>query len=255
MIEVIVKEGKLLATGYPIAITIQKGEKVTQKIQIKNIGDGDLTNTYLVLSGLPLELFTISPEKYGLLLLGETRDFILEIRGDLDVGTYNIELLIFSDQGSTKISGVLMVQEVTAKPEKLPIVGAATGLAARYGKIIIYLLIFLALLFASYGTYLFWRSHQKRYHPCTIEDLLHHHQEGEYVTVLGRLTPLGKDKQKIFSKLTDRTGQMEVLAEESIKGKAEVRGMVQRDAEQHKYLKAIQIRKLFSKTVKRKRRL
>ncbi len=253
VIEIIEKEGKLLATGYPIAILIQKGEKVTQKIQIKNIGEGDLTNIYMVLSGLSLDLFTISPENYERLLPGEIHDFIMEIRSDLDLGTYNIELLIFSDQGSTKIPGVLIVKG--RQEEKLPVVGAAAGFAVRYGRIVAYLLVFLLLLFLVYAAYLIFKHREKIYHPCTIEDLLHHHEEGEYVRVLGRLTPLGKDKKKVFSKLTDRTGQIDVLTDDFVKGKVEVKGVVQRDDEQHKYVKALQIWRIFSKRGKRKNQL
>lgn len=151
IIEIIEKEGKLLATSYTIAIVVAKGEKTVQKIQIRNIGEGALTNIFIVVSGLPLEIFSVTPEKYDQLSPLEVKDFTLELSEDLDAGTHDIEILVHSDQGYTRIEGILIVKGLpTEEPEKLPLVGAAAGFAGKYGKILVYAVIILVLLALLY---------------------------------------------------------------------------------------------------------
>ncbi len=246
-------EGKLLVTGYPIAITVIKGEKSQQQLQIRNTGDGDLTNIYVVVSGLPLDIFSISPGKYGLLQSGEKRDFVLEFLGNLETGTYDIQMAIISDQGSSIIDGVLIVKGSTEK--KLPLVGAATGSFGNYEMFLFYLLLLLLLFLLAFALWHFLAKHRHTaYHTCTIEEILHHHEEGNKVQVSGILKPIGKSKELIFSRLTDKTGWIDVLADTAVKGGVQIKGIVQRDAEEHKYIKTIFIAEFLKKKPSKKKR-
>ena len=85
------------------------------------------------------------------------------------------------------------------------------------------------------------------YHPCTVEDLLHHHEENDRVKVKGTIKPLGKSKETYFSRLDDKTGSIDIFADTAMKGMVEIKGIVQRDAEQHKYIKAIMIKEYVKK--------
>ena len=148
VIEIIEKEGKLIATGYPIAITVLKGQKKTTTIEVSNIGEGEVTNVYLFITGLPLDAFTITPEKYNLLSPSEKQAFLIEFQGNLEAGTYDIQAVIVSDQGSSFIEGVLMVKELPPEP-KLPLAGAATGLVSQYGKMLLFFMLLLILLLVA----------------------------------------------------------------------------------------------------------
>ena len=148
VIEIIEKEGKLITTGYPIAITVLKGQKKTTTIEVSNIGEGKVTNVYLFITGLPLDVFTIDPGKYDLLSPGEKKAFLVEFQGDLEAGTYDIQAVIVSDQGSSFIEGVLIVKELPPEP-KLPLAGAAAGLVSQYGKTLLFFILLLILLLAG----------------------------------------------------------------------------------------------------------
>src|SRR3989344_5765981 len=237
VIEIVKKEGKLLATGYPIAVTVFKGEKSQQPLQIHNIGEGDLTNVRVMIAGLPLGVFSISPEKYDRMLPGEKRDFTLEFQGNLEAGTYDIQVMVVSDQGTSIIEGVLIVKEILPK-QKLPLAGAAAGLPGNYNTLLLYLMLLLLLLLLAFALWhLLLKHRHETYHPCTIEELLHNHEEGDRIKVTGKITALGKDKKQIFSRLTDRTGSIDALTDTYMKGMVEIRGIVQRDADRHKFIK------------------
>ncbi len=157
-IEIIGKEGKLIAPGYPIAVTVLKGQKKTTTIEVSNIGEGEVTNVYLFITGLPLDVFTITPEKYDLLSPNEKQAFLIEFQGNLEAGTYDIQAVIVSDQGSSFIEGVLIVKELPPEP-KLPLAGAATGLVSQYGKM---LLLFMLLLISLLVGAALWHLLAKR---------------------------------------------------------------------------------------------
>ncbi len=155
--------------------------------------------------------------------------------------------------------------EIIGVKEKRPLFGAAIGLVVGYGKYLAYFIIAIVLLFLLYLLFRYLCSktcRQNTYHTCTIEELYHHHEEGETVAVNGKIRPKGKSDEGIFSELSDKTGHIDVLTNELVRGRVkvygiiqrDVDGVIQRDVEQHKYIKAQQITTLFLKPSRKRKR-
>lgn len=253
VIGIVEKEGKLLLTGYPIAITVLKGDKKSTTIEVINIGEGKVENIYLFVTGLPLDTFTITPPKYGRLLSNEKQVFLVEFQGNLEAGIYPIQVVVVSEQGSSFIEGVLIVKDIQ-KEQKLPLAGAATGLAGKYNTLLLLLLLLILLFLAITLWHLLAKNRGRTYHSCTIEDLLHHHEENACIEVIGRIKPLGKGKEDFFCRLEDKSGWIDVLTDTPLTGRVKIKGIVQRDAEEHKFIKAIEIKELFQKKKLKKKR-
>ncbi len=146
--------------------------------------------------------------------------------------------------------------EIIGVKEKRSFVGAAIGFAVGYGKYLAYFIIAIVLLFLLYllFRYLCSKTCRQEIHPtCTIEDLYHHHEEGETIAVDGKIRPKRKSEEGIFSELSDKTGHIDVLTDELVKGRVRVYGIIQRDVEQHKYIKAESMT-FFSQTSRRRKR-
>ncbi len=139
--------------------------------------------------------------------------------------------------------------EIAGVKEKRPLVGAAIGLAGQYGRYLAYFVILVVLLFLLYLLlrYLLSKRQCEEYHPCTVEELYHHHEEGEKVLMEGNIKPKSKNEEGIFSELLDQTGYIDVLTSELVKGKVRIYGIVRRDADRHKYVEAERITTYFQK--------
>ena len=111
------KEGKIQITDFPEKIEIIKTESLEKTIGIKNIGDGNLNNVKLVISGLPLDSYTIFPEKYDVIPPGATQTFLITFKADINEKEYPIKFIVTSDEGSEEVSSVLVVKE---KAEVVP---------------------------------------------------------------------------------------------------------------------------------------
>jgi len=118
VIEVIEREGTLDLTGYPIAITVFKPDLMRKTFQISNVGEGDLTNVRMRIEGLPSGSYEIVKDYYSSVPPSEKRPFSIDFSNDyFDIGTYDLKLIVSSDQGTKEIDGVLIVrEEITEKP-------------------------------------------------------------------------------------------------------------------------------------------
>ena len=115
VIEIMEKGGILDFTGYPIAISLFKPDLI-QYFDIKNVGDGDLTNLDLNLVGLPLDSYNIIPESPQTLASHQSTTFTIQFDNKFfEIGTYNIKLVVSSDQGAKEIDGVLVIEEKAKK--------------------------------------------------------------------------------------------------------------------------------------------
>ena len=110
-IEVKEKEGKIEITNYPDKIEIIKSESLEKTFGIKNTGEGNLNNVKLAISGLPLDSYAITPEKYDVILPSETKTFTITFKADIEKKDYKIKFIITSDEGSKEVDSVLVVKE------------------------------------------------------------------------------------------------------------------------------------------------
>lgn len=105
------REGKIELIGYPLGLSIIKSEKTQQKFKVRNVGNGDLTNVRMLLSGLPLELISIDPKYFSVIYPEEVVEFRIDFDSDISVGTFDIQLIVLSDQGGLNIDGVMVIKE------------------------------------------------------------------------------------------------------------------------------------------------
>jgi len=112
------KEGEIQITDFPEKIEIIKAESLEKTIGIKNIGEGNLNNVRLVISGLPFDYYMIIPEKYDLITAGETKTFAITFKADIEEKEYKIKFIVTSDEGSQEVDAVLVVKE---RKEEIPL--------------------------------------------------------------------------------------------------------------------------------------
>ncbi len=79
-----------------------------------------MNNVRLVISGLPLDFYTITPEKYELIVPGETQTFTITFKADIEEKEYFIKFIVISDEGSEEVDATLNVKE-KKKPLYLPL--------------------------------------------------------------------------------------------------------------------------------------
>lgn len=178
----------------------------------------------------------------------------IDLPDDIPAGDYMFVVKV-TYQDDLAVAGYPF--EIIGVKEKKALVGAAIGFAIGYGKYLAYFIIAVVLLFLLYllFRYLCLRTcRQELYHTCTIEELYHHHEEGEKVVINGKIRPKGKSEEMLFYELSDETGRIDVLTSEAVKGKVNVYGIIRHDAEQHKYIEAERIMTFFSQTSRRKKR-
>ena len=111
-IEIEEKEGKISVIDFPEKIEIIKTESLEKTIGIKNIGEGNLNNVRLVISGLPLDSYTIFPEKYDIIPPGATQTFLITFKADIEEKEYEIKFIVTSDEGSREVNSVLVVNGI-----------------------------------------------------------------------------------------------------------------------------------------------
>jgi hypothetical protein len=112
-LEVEEKEGKIqIIDNFPEKIEIIKTESLEKTIEVKNIGEGNLNNVGLIVSGLPLDSFTITPEKYNIILPEETKTFTITFNADIEAKEYEIKFIVTSDEGSKEVNSVLVVNGI-----------------------------------------------------------------------------------------------------------------------------------------------
>ena len=105
------KEGKIEIAEYSNKIEIIKLESLEKTFGVTNIGEGDLNNVKLAISGLPLDIYTITPEKYDLIASGETKIFTITFKADIEAKEYKIKFIVASDEGNEEVNTVLVVSE------------------------------------------------------------------------------------------------------------------------------------------------
>lgn len=111
IIKVTEKEGKIEIAEYPEKIGIIKTESLEKTFEVKNVGNSSLNNVKLAISGLPLDSYTITPEKYDLISPGETKSFAITFKANIEAKDYTIKFLVISDEGSEEANAVLSIKE------------------------------------------------------------------------------------------------------------------------------------------------
>jgi len=149
-IEVEEKEGKIEITDYPKEIEIIKTESLEKVFGITNIGKGNLNNIKLAISGLPLDSYTISPEKYDVILPEETKTFTITFKADIEEKEYKIKFIVTSDEGNKEVDSVLVVKE----KKKIPLVAPLQEISQQTRIIIIGV----ASLFVVILAIILWRQ-------------------------------------------------------------------------------------------------
>lgn len=147
MILEIVKS-KDLSIVFPDTVKVKEGESLTQNFTITNIGQTDLYNLNISLTGVPSEYYTLT-DKIEKLKVGEekTVSVYFSVPYNISLGTYSATLKVFNeDLSKEKIFGFTIVgqNQTTTVP--------TTGIS---GKIVlpeitpdlIYILMFAAVVF------------------------------------------------------------------------------------------------------------
>jgi hypothetical protein len=130
-----------------------KLESLEKTFGITNIGEGDLHNIKLAISGLPLDSYEITPEKYDVIAPGETKIFTITFKADIEAKEYKIKFIVISDEGSKEVDGVLVIKErpELEKPFFTPLVGISSQTWIIIGAVVLFIGIIVIILWRQKG--------------------------------------------------------------------------------------------------------
>lgn len=142
---VIAPNPKISIVGYPSIVDIERGWTKYVSVEVKNVGNTNLSNISLQISGIPFNWFEITPSLISILYPDNSTTFLIKIAppSDAETAEFNMTLIVTSDMASDSKKFVLGVfatlQEMLRRQinrlwESYNSVKARTNIAAGEGK-------------------------------------------------------------------------------------------------------------------------
>jgi heme/copper-type cytochrome/quinol oxidase subunit 2 len=110
-------QGVLQVIDYPENIKVFQGETIEKEIKVKNTGSSALHNVEVLIEGLPLEIYSITPKKIDI-LAKDIQTFKIIFSANNESKQYFFKFKINSDEAKEELASVLSVEE---KPAEKPI--------------------------------------------------------------------------------------------------------------------------------------
>ena len=110
-----VQIGQIQITDYPEFIEVNVNEGTTEELTITNVGEDVLHDVKLRISGLPSDMYKISPKTINI-NPGEQQVFTIEIMPSSEEKTYQITFIVTAKEGSEEAHSMLTVSK-PIKPE------------------------------------------------------------------------------------------------------------------------------------------
>ena len=138
--------GKIQIVDYPDKIKINTEETKNVSVLIKNIGEGTLHNVKLLISGLPLDSYSVSPKILD--LSSKALDtFNLDFGPFQEAKQYIVKFVVSSDEDTKESSFILTVEAQKTAKEEVP-----SGVKySLYSLILWILLILIIVILMIYG--------------------------------------------------------------------------------------------------------
>lgn len=102
--------GKIQLIDYPENIKIKPGESISKEIIIKNVGNDTLHNVQILILGLPLELYTISPKTIDI-APKDIGKFVFIISPIKTPQKYMFAFVVNAIEGTKEASSILIVED------------------------------------------------------------------------------------------------------------------------------------------------
>nr|MBA4404791.1 hypothetical protein [Nanoarchaeum sp.] len=144
-------EGIIQIVDYPSNIIIISGEDKTEDIIIKNAGNKTLHNVKVIISGLPLEFYSITPNEVDIEPMS-TQTYTVVFTPTEEINKYFFKFIISSDEVNKDENAVLQVKTNTIEERKVQISFGGLDNILIYAFLIIILLIIVLSIKIKYHT-------------------------------------------------------------------------------------------------------
>jgi hypothetical protein len=117
--EIQIDTGEISIMNLPNKIEVSLNQESRIVIKIKNNCNEDLHNVKLMITGLPLNSYSISPDNYNIVNREEEKEFMIIINPDSGIKEQDVKLTIISDEESKDVVSTLVIKEETKVKKSL----------------------------------------------------------------------------------------------------------------------------------------